>query len=177
MIPLLNDPQFNYVSPADRAFVQAFDDALTRLGYGCGGAIGEGYCWGRHMLIYRKLGVKSQNVYARIYLREGDIVLRLFLNGIDKHAAFIEHAPAHITEVFTGPFGDCQHCHNQKADGSCLFRKSYTLGGRLIEKCNGNTFWFFQPTLACLPDYLALFTAFYPPRRRKPAKAAAPLSD
>ena len=44
-----------------------------------GGKIGSGYCWGKYMVIYRKSGVKSENVYARIYMRDADIVLRLFL--------------------------------------------------------------------------------------------------
>ena len=166
METLLNEPRFDYVSTTDKAFVQAFDDEMTRLGYTHGGAIGDGFCWGRHMLIYRRQGVKSQTVYARVYLREADIVLRLFFNNIDKQRAHIEQAPEHIKQVFTGPFGDCHHCHNEK-DGQCRFRKTYSIDDVLIEKCNGNTFWFFQPMQEKMPDYINLFTAFYPPRKQK----------
>jgi hypothetical protein len=163
---ILQEERFDYLSGDERAFVLAMDAALAERGYTCGGQIGEGYCWGRHMLIYRKAGAKSERVYARLYLREADVVLRLFFNGVDRHRAYLEVAPDHIQEVFTGPFGDCEHCHNQGEDGACRFRKRYTLHGREIAKCNGNTFWFFKPTLARLDDYLALFDQFYPPKRR-----------
>jgi hypothetical protein len=165
MDTLLDEPRFDYVSTTDKAFVQAFDNEMTRLGYTHGGAIGDGFCWGRHMLIYRKQGVKSQTVYARVYLREADIVLRLFFNNIDKQRTHIEQATEHIKQVFTGPFGDCHHCHNEK-DGQCRFRKTYSIDDVFIEKCNGNTFWFFKPMQEKLPDYINLFTAFYPPRKR-----------
>jgi hypothetical protein len=79
----LNEDRFNFISPRDKSFIAAFDDAMMELGYDHGGNIGSGYCWGRYMLIYRRSGLKSQNVYARIYIRESTIVLRLFLNGID----------------------------------------------------------------------------------------------
>src|SRR5512146_956962 len=109
MDKLFKEERFDYVSAADKAFILAFDDKMARLGYDYGGKIGSGYCWGRHMIIYTKAGVKSKAVYTRIYLQDAGIVLRLFFNGIDKHRAFIENAPAHIKEVFTGPAADCQH--------------------------------------------------------------------
>lgn len=166
---LLSEPRFDFISTPNKTFIQAFDDEMTRLGYTFGDKIGSGYCWGKYMLIYRKSGVKSEQVYARIYLRDESIVLRLFLNDIDKHRAFIEHAPAYIKEVFTGDQATCQHDHNEDADGNCRFRKSYTIDGRFIEKCNGITFEFHQPSLDKLPDYLALFTEFFPIRKSKTA--------
>jgi hypothetical protein len=92
-------------------------------------------------------------------------VLRLFLNAIDKHRAYIEKAPSHIKEAFVGEAGNCQHCHNEKA-GKCRFRKTYTLDDRLIEKCNGITFEFHHPSIERIPDYIALFTEFFPNRKR-----------
>ncbi len=169
MIPLLQEPRFRFVSDTDKAFIEAFDMEMVRLGYNFGGQIGDGFCWGKYMLIYRKAGVKSQKVYARIYLREEDIVLRLFLSGIDKHRQYIEQASAHIQDVFTHEFSNCHHCHNQKEDGSCKFRKSYTLDGVFYEKCNGNTFWFFQPQIEKIPEYISLFTEFYPAGKQKKA--------
>lgn len=171
MIEMLNEARFDYVPEADKAFLRAFDAEMNRLGYDFGGSIGSGYCWGRHMLIYRKTGAKSQNVAARVYLREGGIVLRLFLNKLDNHRVFLENTPPYIKEVFVGKAADCRH-DRQDADGGCKFRKSYTLDGRLIEKCNGETFEFHQPSLERLPDYVALFAEFYGPKgRRQPASA------
>jgi hypothetical protein len=164
MNDILQEERFDFISNNDKAFIRTFDEEMTHLGYEFGNKIGSGFCWGKYMLIYTKSGVKSKNVYARIYIRDASIVLRLFLNGIDKHRPFIENAPAYIKEVFTGPYGDCKRCHNDKG-GACQFRKSYTLEGRLIEKCNGSTFEFRDPSLEKMADYVALFTEFFPRRK------------
>ncbi len=163
---MLNEERFNFISPDNKAFMLAFHDEMARLGYDFGSKIGSGYCWGQYMLIYTRSGVKSKNVYARIYVREASIVLRLFLNEIDKHREFIENAPAYIKEVFVGPHGDCVHDHDRE-DGGCMFRKSYTLDGRFIEKCNSFTFEFYEPNLQKLSDYVALFTEFFPQKKGK----------
>lgn len=165
MNDFLQEERFGFISDENRAFIRAFDDEMTRLGYDFGGTIGSGYCWGKYMLIYRKTGVKSKNVYARIYIRERSIALRLFLNDIDKHREFIENAPPHIKEAFVGKFGDCRY-DRVDPDGGCKFRKSYTIDGRLIEKCNGETFEFRDPAQYGIDDYVALFTEFYPSKRR-----------
>lgn len=159
----LDEERFEFVAQDAKGFIRAFDREMNSLGYDFGGTIGSGYCWGKYMLIYRKTGAKSKTVYARIYLREHSIVLRLFLNGLDDHRGYIEAAPPHIKETFTGDSGNCQHCHNEK-DGRCRFRKTYTIDGRFIEKCNGCTFEFHNPNLQNLGDYIALFTEFFPVR-------------
>ncbi|MDD5191193.1 MAG: hypothetical protein PHE50_09155, partial [Dehalococcoidales bacterium] len=125
----------------------------------------SGYVWGRYMIIYSKGGVKGKPVAARIYLREKGIVLRLFLNRIDEHRAYLEQAPLFILEPFINEHGRCHHCKNDKA-GQCKFRKTYTLHNNLIEKCNGFTFEFPQPDLHKLPDYLGLLAEFYPVKRK-----------
>ena len=48
-----------------------------------------------------------------------------------------------------------------------MFRKTYTLDGRRIEKCNGITFEFFDPNVQKLNDYISLFIEFYPKKREK----------
>ena len=165
---LLKEERFAYLSDNDKAFILAFNSEMTRLGYDFGEKIGSGYCWGKHMIIYTKTGVKSKNVYARIYLRDGSVVLRLFLNGIDKHRQFIENAPAYIQEVFTGDAAGCNHDRDE-GDGNCRFRKTYTLHNRLIEKCNGITFEFHHPTVEKVHDYIALFTEFFPMKKTRGA--------
>jgi hypothetical protein len=165
MNEILQEERFNFISSQDKGFIAAFDDEMTRLGYGFGNTIGSGFCWGKYMLIYRKTGVKSQNVYARIYIRDESILLRLFLSDIDKHRSFIEKAPAYIKEVFTGEQANCNHDRDD-GDGRCKFRKSYTIDGRLIEKCNGITFEFHAPNVQKMSDYIALFTEFYPQKKK-----------
>lgn len=154
----LNAQTFDFINEADRGFIVAFTKALEDLGYTYGGSIGSGFCWGRYMLIFRKANVKSQNVVARIYIREDSILLRLFLNGVTKHAPYISAAPDHIKAAFTGEYGTCKHCRGDQ----CRFRKDYEIDGVAFEKCNGTTFEFPFPTVERLPDYLGLFREFYP---------------
>lgn len=164
MKSILQEPRFDFLSRRDKGFISSFDEEMNRLKYDFGGAIGSGYCWGRYMIIYTRAGVKSKKVYARIYIREDAIVLRMFFSDINLQREYIEQAPAHIKQVFTGSHGDCQYCHNEK-DGSCRFRKTYTIDGRLIDKCNGIVFEFHDLEMEKLPDYLGLFTQFYPARK------------
>lgn len=164
MKTLLEEERFNFISPENKTFILAFDKEVSKLGYGFGGSIDSGFCWGKYMIIYSKIGVKSKQVAARIYIRENSIVLRLFLNKIDKHREYIENAQDFIKEVFTGEHGRCKHCHNDKG-GICKFRKAYTLDDKYIEKCNGITFEFWEPDLEKLPAYMGLLREFYPGRK------------
>lgn len=162
----MTEERFDFISPENKAFILAFDEEIAKLGYDFGGAIGSGFCWGRYMIIYAKTGVKNKQVAARIYLRDSSIVLRLYVNQIDRHRAFIEYAPDFIKQVFTGSHGNCNRCHNDKG-GACKFRKAYTLENRLMEKCNGITFEFWEPDLEKLPAYIGLLKEFYPIRKSK----------
>ncbi len=93
MIDLLYEERFGIISDTDKGFIQAFNEKMSQLGYNFGGKIESGYCWGKYMIIYRKSGVKSDKVFARIYIRDTSIVLRLFLNAVDQHQAYIENTP------------------------------------------------------------------------------------
>jgi hypothetical protein len=164
MLQLMNEDRFSFLSTASKEFILAFDSEITPLGYNFGGSIGGGACWGNYMIIYSKSDAKAKKVVARIYIREEGIVLRLYFSQIDKHRGFIEQAPKLIKEVFAGEQGKCGHCNNEK-DGSCKFRKSYTIDQNQIDKCNGKTFEFYNPTLDKLQDYIKLFKEFYAPRK------------
>jgi len=159
MAELMMEERFSFVSGEDKAFILAFDEGVQELGYDCGGGIGEGYCWGRYMIIYTKTGVKNKQVAARVFIREDSIVLRLFFNNIDKHRMYIENAPAHIKAVFTNVHGNCG-CNPKKEN--CRMRKTYTIDGKQIEKCSGVVFEFWNPTVAKQPDYIGLLKEFYP---------------
>lgn len=167
MKSLLTDAAYSFISSGDKEFMIAFDDEMNRLGYTCNKTIGEGYCWGKKMIVYTKSGVKSKKSYARVYLREDTLVLQLYFSNVDKQRQAIEKAPGYIQEAFTGDYGRCSHCHNSKENGSCSHRKSYTIHNMPYELCDGYAFWFFAPTTARLPEYSKLFLAFYPPAKRK----------
>lgn len=160
----LLDSKYDFVCDKDKAFIIAFDEAIKEIGYESDGSIGNGYCWGRYMIIYAKTGVKDKKVAARIYIRNSSIVLRLFFSNIDKHRTYVENAPEFIQTPFIGEHGDCHHCHNEK-DSKCKFRKSYTIHNLLIEKCNGAVFEFEKPDTDKLPDYMALLKEFYPTKK------------
>ncbi|WMJ88949.1 hypothetical protein [Anaerocolumna sp. MB42-C2] len=164
MKTILAEERFNFISDENKKFIIAFNNEISKLGYGFGGNIGSGYCWGKYMIIYSRIGIKSKKVVARIYIREDSIVLRLFFNNIDNHRDHIEHSPKYIKDVFTGEYGKCNHCHNDKG-GKCRFRKTYSIDNKFIEKCNGITFEFSEPDLKKLPDYMNLLNEFYPKRR------------
>lgn len=163
---IINTETFNFISDRDKAFIISFDEAINKLGYDCGLNIGNGYCWGKYMIIYSKTGAKSKKVAARIYIRDDSIVLRLFLNKIDDHRKYIENTPDYIKNVFVSSYGDCHRCKNDK-NGVCKFRKSYTIDNKRIEKCNGFTFEFYSPDILKLPDYMDLLSEFYPVKRLK----------
>ena len=154
----LAEERFGIVSEKDKAFIAAFDKEMAELGCDFGGNIGWGACWGLYMIVYSKIGVKSKQVAARIYVRENCIVLRLFLNNIDKHTQYIENAPQHIKSVFTGAHGDCS-CNPKKEN--CRMRKTYTVDGKQIEKCSGAVFEFIRPDAEKLLDYMELMKEFY----------------
>ena len=157
---LLEDPSFSYISEHDRSFICAFDEAMQKCVYSAGNTIADGICWGRNMLIYRKIGVKSSSVAARIYMRDKGLCLRLFLNDVSKHGNYINSAPDFIKSVFTGEYGRCKRC---KGD-ACKFRKDYEIEGVSYERCNGLTFEFYEPTIEKLPEYMKLFAEFFPYR-------------
>lgn len=165
----LSDLRYDYISPSDKEFIAKFDVEMGTQGYSTGGVITPGYAgapaWGRYLLIYAKVGVKSKQVAARIYCTDNGIILRLFLNSINKHVGFIETAPECIRTVFDNGFGDCHHCES-RPNGLCKFRKTYTLNGEFHEKCNGEVFQFFKPDIKNLPAYMDLFREFYPVRRK-----------
>ena len=165
MKDILKEARFNFMSDTDKKFIIAFDNEINKLGYSFGGNIGSGYCWGKYMIIYTKTNVKSKKVFARIYIRENSIVLRLYFSKIDAHHEFIKNAPEHIKEVFMGDYGNCPRCHNDKK-GVCKFRKTYTIYNQLKEKCNGKTFEFYNPSIDKLPDYMELFSEFYSLKKR-----------
>lgn len=157
----LLEERYKFISAEDKAFILAFEDEVSYLGYGSGGKIDNGFCWGKYMIVYIKTGVKNKQVLARIYIRENSIILRLYLNKIDEHREYIENAKHFIKEVFTGDHGNCHHCHNDKG-GICKFRKTYTLDNTYFEKCNGITFEFWEPNIEKLQDYMSLLKEFYP---------------
>lgn len=161
---ILEEKRFDILSKENKAFIITFDEEISKLGYGSGGNIGSGACWGKYMIVYSKIGIKNKQVAARIYIKENIVILRHFLNKIDAHRAYIENTERYIKEVFTGKHADCQHCHNEK-NGACKFRKTYTIENQLYEKCNGITFEFQEPDLVRLPDYINLLEEFYSKRK------------
>jgi len=158
----LAESRFDIVIGSDKAFIIAFDRAITGLGYDFGGSIGSGFSAGcALMVVYGKTSVKSRPCPARIYISETGITLRLYLNKIDAHRQYIENAPVHVKDAFTGEQGNCTGC--SFADGKCKFRatKTYTIEGRLYNKCDFQVYVFPNPSIDKLHDYMGLLAEFY----------------
>jgi predicted transcriptional regulator YdeE len=166
---MLGEASFNYIKPDEREFISAFDGEMEKRGYSTGNSFGYPACFWRRVLIYDKVGTKSKSITARIYFfKWGGIMLRMYFNNIDKHRAYLETAPESIKRVFQKGQGDCHHCMGgHRVDDKCNYRKTYTLDGETIEKCNGEVFAFYAPTLEMLPEYMALFDEFYPQKKGK----------
>lgn len=161
----LAERRFDMMKEPDKAFIIAFDKEINKLGYDFGGVIGSGFAAGCElMIIYGKTGIKSRPCAARIYIKENDITLRLFLNKIDAHRQYIENAPAFIKDVFTSENESCTGCSFK--DGKCKYKytKTFTIDERLINKCDAKAFIFANPSVEKLPDYMGLLTEFYPPK-------------
>ena len=159
----LMEARFHFISDADKAFIIAFDKVFEDLGYDYGGGIGDGYGWGKYMIIYGKTGVKSRPCPARIYMKEnGEVQLRLFLKNIDKHRQYIEDAPGFIKDAFTFEWGDCKNCMP-----TCKTMKIYTIDGQMYNKCCHSTVYFSNPSVEKLPAYLSLYSEFNPIKKAK----------
>lgn len=163
---VIKNGEYDFISATNRNFIVEFDTQMEKLGYTSGDKIFDGVCWGKYMLIYTKMNVKSKKSYARIYIREENIILRMYFSNIDKQREVIERTPKHIIDVFTGDKGNCKHC-KVDAEYFCKFRKTYTINNKIYEKCNGETFYFYNPAIEKLQDYFNLFLAFYPRSKSK----------
>ena len=154
---MLHEKRFDNISDDDKAFITAFDKEMEQFGYDYGGKIDTGHGWGRYQIRYGKTGVKNRPIAARIYIKDsGKIQLRLHLNKVDNHREHIENAPPHIKGSFVFTGGDCKSC-----GGICAPGKVYTIDGQQMQKCNHDVFYFNNPTLDKLPDYMRLMGKFY----------------
>jgi hypothetical protein len=170
---LLEEQRFDFVSGEKKAFIREFTRQIGIIGYDFGGSIGDGYCWGHYMVIYKK----KKKVIARIFIRDtgtkmwgktehkwdNSIVLRLFFSNIDKHMEYIETAAAHNKEPFFNEQGLCNHCGEK-----CHNRKTYTVNGQQIEKC-GYVFSFTNPKTENVGDYIGILKEFYAKKSASPA--------
>lgn len=154
--------EFDFISDENKDFILEFTSELEKLGYYTEGFV-DGIVWGKYMLIYKKANVKSQKVYARIYVRDGGICLRMYFSDVTKKADYIKETPDFIRDVFVGDQANCRHCSGD----NCRFRKDYEIDGTKYEKCNGSTFEFYLPSVSRLDGYIDLFRTFYPPRKTK----------
>lgn len=146
----------DFLRPEDKEFVIAAAQGFEKMGYIHNG-LEKGYMWGKYMMIFRKADVKSKKVYARMYIQENHIVLRMYFNNISKHANYILGCPDFIQKVFLGEYGNCSRCSGKE----CKHRKKYEVGGVKYEKCDGYTFEFHDTTIDKVHDYMGLFCEFY----------------
>jgi hypothetical protein len=156
---ILAEDRFGFISKLDKAFIIAFDKALNEVGYDFGGTI-----YGNRdimAIVYGKTDTKTRPCPARIHIdNDGNICLRLYLHKVDDHRQYIENAPIRIKEIFTNDIGNCCGCNLK--DGKCKCTKTYTVGGRLFNKCYFNIA---NTAVENIPDYIDLLSEFYPMKK------------
>ncbi len=165
---LLSDEKYTFVSPTDQAFIVAFNNAMIHAGYENNG-IQPYVVFGKYKIEYYKPGNKTKKYVARIYFREGGIVLRLYFSDIDKHRSYLEQAPDFIQKPFVDgshrcKAPGCKGLINQ--NGNCRYRKAYTLNGVAYQKCAEESFCFYQLDAKNAAGYAALLAEFYPNKKR-----------
>ena len=154
----LQERRFNVIFDGDKEFIIAFDKAINELGYDFGGSIEYGYGW----ISYGKSGTKSRPRIANISVNKDGIILRFYLNKVDKHREYIENSPSHIKEAFVFEGGDCTGCCSNFCSG-----KIYSIGGKSFHKCNHHVFFFKNPTNEKLSDYIGLLNEFFAKKKAK----------
>jgi hypothetical protein len=165
----LKESIFDYITIENKKFIVEFTKQMKEIGFSWDGKIGDGFCWGKNMVIYSK----NKKVIARIYIRDdemkrwgaydyqfrNELALRLFFSNITKHIDFIEKAPEYVRNIFVNDAGLCHHCGEK-----CHHRKEYTIGGIDKVQC-GNYFIFREPKVEDIKDYISILKEFYIKRR------------
>jgi len=164
MDDLLSEVRFNIISKVDKDFIIGFDKEMVKLGCEFGGSIGKGDYNGKFMIVYSLATITNKKTIARVFIRENEIVLKLILSDVKKHIAYIEKVATHIKDVFLGEHGDCS-CNPPKE--ACRMRKTYAIDGKPNVKCSEKIFFFQQPDIEKLPDYIDLLSEFYPAKKSK----------
>lgn len=166
----LKSLEYDFISDKQKQFVIAFDEAITKAGYESGGIVPY-VCLGKYKIEYSRTGLKTKKFVARFYFRDYGIVLRLYFTNIDKHRDYIDNAPDFIKTPFINDVGKCKQCDKNGGGigkkGKCSFKKSYTIGNVLYEKCSGENYYFDNYNLDAIPVYIELIQTFYPDKKSK----------
>lgn len=150
--------RYSHITENDKAFIVAFDKRMREYGYDIG--------WPFEWLFFRginyvKTGTKNKPTVADVYVKSnGNIQVKFHLNKVDNYRDYIENAPQHIIKAFIFEGGDCTGCNSNFCSG-----KTYTINGKSMHKCNHRVFFFDNPTLENIPDYMELFSKFYPKKK------------
>jgi len=152
----LSEEKFDVISKEDKAFIFTYDEMINTLGYDFGNRL-----WGASdytEIGYSKTGVKSKNMVSRIRIEHdtGKILLRIYVNDVDKHRNYIESAPAHIKAGFAFDGGECTGCNI-----NFCHPKKYTLDGKSYVKCTHFAGTFHEPKIENIPGYCTLLATVY----------------
>ena len=167
MEKLLSDEKYAFVNQKNKDFIVAFNTSMIEIGY-ANNSIQPYVVFGKYKIEYYKPGNKIKKYIARFYFRDDDIVLRLYLSNIDRHADYIEKSPDFIKK----PFVDSSHtCKKPDCKGMgsepCRYRKIYTIDGVTHIKCAEQSFCFYEMDAQNASTYVELLTTFYPDKKRK----------
>ena len=163
---ILLERRFNIISQPDKDFMKAFDKSMHDLGYDFGGNIVGNK--DLMVIVYGKTNSKAKKrprPACVLIDNDGKASLKLYLHKVDEHRPYIENAPSHIKEIFTSDRGKCIGCNFR--NGKCKYNvtKTYTIDGRLFNKCD---FTLTSLPRENIPDYIDLLSEFYPEKVKSP---------
>lgn len=154
---ILSENRFNIISVSNKAFIVAFDKAITEMGYDFGGTVVGNKDF--LVIVYGKTGTKTRRRPACFHIdNDGNVCMKLYLHKVADHQQYIENTSAHIKEIFTNDIGKCNGCNFRS--GKCKYNctKTYTVNGRLYHKCY---FHVADLNMDNISEYIELLAEFY----------------
>jgi hypothetical protein len=164
----LSDEQYSFIGSKDKNFIIAFNDAMTVAGFENNG-IQPYVVFGKYKIEYYRPGNKTHKYVARIYLRDNEIVLRMYFSNIDKRRDSIEDSPEYIKKPFVDDSHKCKiNCKGMRMnDGKCRYQKKYTIDNMIYLKCSGESFMYYNMDGENASEYVELLATFYPKKKRR----------
>lgn len=163
---LLSDETYEFAVQNDKDFIVAFITLMMAAGYENNG-IQPYVVFGKCKIEYFRPGNKTNKYVARIYLRDDEIVLRLYFSNIDRHSAYIAQVPDFIRKPFVDGVHKCKkpNCKGI-GNGKCRYQKIYTIDGVRYMTCAEQSFCYYGMEAGNASQYVDLLSIFYPQKKR-----------
>jgi len=137
----------------ERDFLLHIDEAMGELAYDFNVVIGHGTTQEPAIINYTKFGSNS-NPAVRVFICEGNIMVRLLLRKLTPYFSYIASASSAIKNAFTARHDNCMACATP-----CRTRDKYIINGQYIQKCCLQVD--LPISVTDIDDYMALIKIFF----------------